>query len=63
MIWRAAAIVLGGCSSFNARQLTHRQSMPAVTLDAMHSDEMTKMQQEGFTSQLTTLDSRFGWAE
>ncbi|ATB49499.1 SRPBCC family protein [Corallococcus macrosporus] len=30
-----------------------------VTLDAMHSDEFTKMQQEGFTSQLTKLDSRF----
>ncbi|QSQ25543.1 SRPBCC domain-containing protein [Pyxidicoccus parkwayensis] len=31
-----------------------------VTLDAMHSDEFTKMQQEGFTSQLTKLDQRFG---
>jgi uncharacterized protein YndB with AHSA1/START domain len=31
----------------------------AVTLDAMHSDEFTKMQQEGFTSQLTKLDARF----
>ena len=30
-----------------------------VTLDAMHSDEVTKMQQEGFTSQLTKLDQRF----
>ena len=30
-----------------------------VTLDAMHSDEFTKMQRDGFTSQLTKLDSRF----
>ncbi|MCA9590533.1 MAG: SRPBCC domain-containing protein [Myxococcales bacterium] len=30
-----------------------------VTLDAMHSDEVTKMQKEGFTSQLTKLDARF----
>jgi hypothetical protein len=30
-----------------------------VTLDAMHSDEFTRMQQEGFTSQLTKLDARF----
>jgi uncharacterized protein YndB with AHSA1/START domain len=30
-----------------------------VTLDAMHSDEFTKMQEEGFTSQLTKLDPRF----
>jgi uncharacterized protein YndB with AHSA1/START domain len=30
-----------------------------VTLDGMHSDEFTKMQQEGFTSQLTKLDQRF----
>ena len=31
-----------------------------VTLDAMHSDEFSKMQEEGFTSQLTKLDARFG---
>lgn len=31
-----------------------------VTLDAMHSDSFTKMQEEGFTSQLTKLDTRFG---
>jgi len=30
-----------------------------VTLDAMHSDEFTRMQKEGFTSQLTKLDQRF----
>jgi uncharacterized protein YndB with AHSA1/START domain len=30
-----------------------------VTLDAMHSDEFTEMQKEGFTSQLTKLDQRF----
>ncbi|WP_426749705.1 SRPBCC family protein [Myxococcus sp. Y35] len=30
-----------------------------VTLDAMHSDAFTKMQEEGFTSQLTKLDARF----
>ena len=30
-----------------------------VTLDAMHTDEFTKMQKEGFTSQLTKLDKRF----
>ena len=30
-----------------------------VTLDAMHSDDLTKMQKEGFTSQLIKLDQRF----
>lgn len=31
-----------------------------VTLDELHNAEFTKMQEEGFTSQLTKLDSRFG---
>jgi uncharacterized protein YndB with AHSA1/START domain len=31
-----------------------------VTLEAMHSDEFSKMQLEGFTSQLAKLDRRFG---
>lgn len=31
-----------------------------VTLDGMHNEEFTQMQLEGFTSQLTKLDSRFG---
>ncbi len=31
-----------------------------VTLDGLHNDEFTQMQREGFTSQLTKLDSRFG---
>ena len=30
-----------------------------VTVDAMHTDEMTRMQEDGFTSQLTKLDQRF----
>jgi uncharacterized protein YndB with AHSA1/START domain len=30
-----------------------------VTLDALHDAEFTKMQEEGFTSQLTKLDERF----
>lgn len=30
-----------------------------VTLDAMHNDDFTKMQEQGFTSQLTKLDERF----
>jgi hypothetical protein len=30
-----------------------------VTLDGMHNEELTKMQKEGFTSQLTKLDKRF----
>jgi uncharacterized protein YndB with AHSA1/START domain len=30
-----------------------------VTLDVMHNEEFTKMQQEGFGSQLTKLDERF----
>lgn len=30
-----------------------------VTLDPMHTDEFTQMQKEGFTSQLTKLDTRF----
>jgi uncharacterized protein YndB with AHSA1/START domain len=33
-----------------------------VTLDAMHTEEVTQMQKEGFTSQLTKLDARFGSA-
>lgn len=32
-----------------------------VTLDPMHSDEFTQMQKEGFTSQLSKLDKRYGW--
>ncbi len=31
-----------------------------VTLDAMHDEAFSKMQQQGFTSQLTKLDKRFG---
>lgn len=31
-----------------------------VTLSPMHNPEFTKMQKEGFTSQLTKLDKRFG---
>jgi hypothetical protein len=30
-----------------------------VTLDGMHNEEFTKMQKDGFTSQLTKLDKRF----
>ncbi|HEY5920181.1 MAG TPA: SRPBCC domain-containing protein [Kofleriaceae bacterium] len=30
-----------------------------VTLDALHSEEMTKMSEQGFTSQLGKLDKRF----
>ncbi|MDB5221002.1 MAG: Aha1 domain protein [Myxococcaceae bacterium] len=30
-----------------------------VTLDAMHSEEFSRMQREGFTSQLTKLDKRW----
>lgn len=30
-----------------------------VTLDGMHNEEFTKMQEEGFKSQLTKLDKRF----
>jgi uncharacterized protein YndB with AHSA1/START domain len=33
-----------------------------VTLDGMHNDEFTKMQKEGFASQLTKLDQRFAWS-
>ena len=33
-----------------------------VTLEPMHSDEMSKMQSQGFTSQLKKLDKRFGAA-
>lgn len=33
----------------------------SVTLHAMHSEEFSKMQKAGFTSQLTKLDQRFGW--
>jgi len=31
-----------------------------VTLEPMHDDEFTKMSTEGFTSQLSKLDARFG---
>lgn len=33
----------------------------AVTLHAMHDAETSAMQAEGFTSQLSKLDQRFGW--
>lgn len=32
-----------------------------VTLSPMHVEEMTKMSVDGFTSQLTKLDKRYGW--
>jgi len=32
-----------------------------VTLDPMHNEEFSKMQKEGFTSQLSKLDRRYGW--
>jgi uncharacterized protein YndB with AHSA1/START domain len=31
-----------------------------VTLDGLHDEQHTRMQEEGFTSQLTKLDERFG---
>jgi hypothetical protein len=31
-----------------------------VTLDVMHDEAFTRMQKDGFTSQLTKLDERFG---
>jgi len=34
-----------------------------VTLDPMHSEQFSKMQSMGFSSQLTKLDRRFGWTE
>ena len=30
-----------------------------VTLDPLHPEDFSKMQREGFTSQLTKLDERF----
>lgn len=33
-----------------------------VTLDPMHSDEFTQMQKQGFTSQISKLDERYGAA-
>jgi uncharacterized protein YndB with AHSA1/START domain len=35
-------------------------SKMVVHLDTVHSEEMTKMQKEGFESQLTKLDERYG---
>ncbi len=32
-----------------------------VTLSPMHDDETTAMQKEGFLSQLSKLDARYGW--
>ena len=32
-----------------------------VTLSQMHDADFTRMQQEGFTSQLSKLDRRYGW--
>ena len=34
-----------------------------VTLHAMHDEKFTGMAVEGFTSQLSKLDDRFGWAK
>ncbi len=32
-----------------------------VTLSPMHDANFTQMQREGFTSQLSKLDKRYGW--
>jgi hypothetical protein len=32
-----------------------------VTLSPMHNPEFSVMQKEGFTSQLSKLDTRYGW--
>ena len=32
-----------------------------VTLNQMHDAQFTKMQEQGFTSQLSKLDRRYGW--
>ena len=32
-----------------------------VTLSQMHNAQFTKMQEQGFTSQLSKLDRRYGW--
>lgn len=32
-----------------------------VTLSPMHSPDFTEMQKQGFTSQLSKLDQRYGW--
>jgi hypothetical protein len=32
-----------------------------VTLSPMHDGDFTRMQQEGFASQLSKLDKRYGW--
>jgi hypothetical protein len=34
-----------------------------VTLDPMHNEEFTQMQEEGFTSQLSKLDKRYSGAK
>lgn len=34
-----------------------------VTLSQMHDAATTAMQKEGFTSQLSKLDRRYGWVE
>lgn len=33
-----------------------------VTLSPMHNPEFSEMQKQGFTSQLSKLDKRYGWA-
>jgi uncharacterized protein YndB with AHSA1/START domain len=38
---------------------SHDRVRMVVTLSPMHSDDVSKMQSEGFTSQLTKLDQRF----
>ncbi len=41
-------------------QATGEQVRMVVTLDGMHDEHFTRMQEEGFKSQLTKLDARFG---
>ncbi|MBX7078523.1 MAG: SRPBCC domain-containing protein [Nannocystaceae bacterium] len=40
---------------------TGKRATMIVTLDPMHSEQFSKMQVDGFTSQLGKLDARFGW--
>ena len=42
-------------------RISDQRARMVVTLRPMHDEETSAMQLEGFTSQLTKLDERFGW--
>lgn len=43
------------------RAVSEGRARMTITLSPMHDIDTTRMQEEGFTSQLSKLDQRYGW--